>query len=578
MNTCPQNMGVILMPQTNQPLDQVIIDKLPNMTEKLKLIRPEMYEPNERDISRVFAMVTHSYMRFNITHERWSVFNGKTWELDQSGVQSQRIMREFSLELTKYASNNATSIDDKFLKYVMSLGGASKRKALLKDASDINIVTDSDFDTDNYLFNCRNGTLNLITGKLQPFDPDDMITKIANVNYVPNASNPIWDNFMQEIFSGDQDLINYMYEVFGYCLTGLNNHECFWIFKGETTRNGKSTLLGTFAYLLGSSNGYSKNMDISSLARKNSFNSSRASSDIFRLKGSRFVMCSEPPTNFELDENKIKSITGNDTVTARTLFSVEEEFAPTFKIFIACNNKPIISDESIIISQRMKIIPFKRYFDEAHQNKNLKELLKEDSILEAFLWKCVEGYTRMAKNGFSEPAVVKDAVADYESGGQVFDRFLEDRMKKSSNPFPNSAECSYLSQFYPLYENWCDENGYVAMSKERINGYMKAKDIWKKSATFPSGTKRNVLVGYSIPDETTAVPSPQPELQQTEKTPTPTENTPNNTVKQTGLDLNAFLKQLQAYPEQKKEVSQIQSSPIANSKLPATSQDIVMNQ
>ncbi len=555
------------MHQTNQTPKQEQLDKLPTIADRLKLIQPELYEPNERDISRVFAMSTHRILRFNTTHQRWMVYNGKYWELDQSGVLSQRIMREFSLELTKYISMTATSIENDFLKYVLSLGGFSKRKSLLRDASDINVVDDSDFDTDIYLFNCKNGTLNLITGILQPFDSEDMITKIANVNYIPHAANPNWDKFMYEIFSGDQDLINYMYEVFGYCLTGLNNQECFWVFKGETTRNGKSSLLSTFAYMLGSKDGYAKNMDISTVARKSSYNSSRASSDIARLRGSRFVTTNEPNVNLELDENKIKEITGNDTVTARTLYSVEEEFSPTFKIFIATNSKLTISDESIIISKRMKIVPFKRHFEDNQQNKNLKSLLKEDSILEAFLWKCVEGYSRMATNGFNEPAVVTDAVADFESAGQIFDRFLDDKMIKNPN-----GGCSYLSQFYPIYDSWCSDNGFVPMSKDKLNSYLKAKGIWQKSATFHGATKRNVLVGYSIPDEAIAIPSPQLVIHQVEKPAPHTEKDPNSSEKRTGFDINGFLKTIQVYDDQKKEVPHMQSAQIANVELPITSQ------
>jgi putative DNA primase/helicase len=561
------------MSATNQTPSQEQLDKLPTVADRLKLIQPKLYEPNERDISRVFAMATHRILRFNTTHQRWMVYNGRFWELDQSGVLSQRVMREFSLELAKYISINSTSIDDAFFKYVLSLGSFSKRKSLLKDASDINIVDDSDFDNDVYLFNCKNGTLNLRTATLQPFDPEDMITKIANVRYIPNATNPDWDKFMQEIFSNDQELINYMYEVFGYTLSGLNNQECFWILRGETTRNGKSTLLGTFAYMLGSTNGYYKNMDISSLAKKNSYNSSRASSDIARLRGARFVTCNEPNVNFELDENKIKEITGNDTITARMLYSGEEEFAPTFKIFIACNNKVSISDESIIISKRMKIIPFKRHFGDNQQNKMLKTLLKEDSIMEAFLWKCVEGYTRMAANGFTEPASVASATADFESAGQIFDRFLDDKMIKNPN-----GGCSYLAQFYPIYDSWCTDNGFVPMGKDKVNSYLKAKGLWQKSGTFPGGTKRNVLVGYSIPSEAITIPAPQTISCQVIQTPSPMENNRDISLKSTGIDFEGLLKSIQNYDLPKKEVSQKQSSPVANAKLPATSQGVIITQ
>ena len=56
------------------------------------------------------------------------------------------------------------------------------------------------FDQKPFLFNCINGTFNLQTMQLQPFIPDDYLTKISNVYYDAGATSQILDNFMNEIF------------------------------------------------------------------------------------------------------------------------------------------------------------------------------------------------------------------------------------------------------------------------------------------------------------------------------------------------------------------------------------------
>ena len=77
------------------------------------------------------------------------------------------------------------------------------------------------FDADPWLFNVRNGTLDLRTGKLRPHDRDDFITKMADVDFGPDAAAPRWDKLLYEIFD-DEQMIQYVVTVLGYCLSGDN--------------------------------------------------------------------------------------------------------------------------------------------------------------------------------------------------------------------------------------------------------------------------------------------------------------------------------------------------------------------
>lgn len=252
------------------------LDACNSIQDKFKLKPPELfYELNERGISKLFSEITHPYFLYNVTRKQWMYYNGKFWEEDTGGIHIQREMKIFSFELSKYALNEVGMANEEFLDFVQSMGGAAKRKTLIKDAIDNNFVSEEDFDKDIYLFNCQNGTYDLQSNKFLPHSPQDMITKISEAFYNPTATSKILDDFMNEVFCGDAELINYIYRIFGYSLTRLNNQECLFIFLGETIRNGKSTLLNTFSYLLGENNGYSRNADIASLAQKKSVNGSR---------------------------------------------------------------------------------------------------------------------------------------------------------------------------------------------------------------------------------------------------------------------------------------------------------------
>lgn len=471
------------------------LDACKDMLSKFRLKPPEKcYEMNERGMSRLFADVTHPYLSYNITRKCWMFYNGKYWETDSGSVHVQREMKAFTRTLLVYAVTEMGNIDEDFTKFVESLSQASKRKTLIKDSTDCNFTTDDDFDTDIYLINCLNGTYNLKSHILQPHNPANRITKIIRANYNVGSTSAVLDKFMDDIFCGNTDIIRYVYRALGYSLSGLNNQECLFIFLGETTRNGKSTLLNTFAYLLGEGNGYSRNADVASLGQRKTANGSAPSSDIARLRGARFVVASEPKSDFVFDEGRIKTFTGNDTITARMLYQNDVEFKPTFKIFIGTNNRPNVNDDSILESFRLRVVPFTRHFTADEQNKNLKEQLKEQSALDAFFMRCIEGFNEFMQIGLAEPKEVLEATAAYQTQGQVFQIFLDNQMTK------DAPATTPLASFYPFYQAWCTENGFTPLNKTNMKRIMEQKGLFKATATIGGKTIRNILTGYRLTD------------------------------------------------------------------------------
>lgn len=478
------------------------LDACSTMQDKFKLKPPELfYELNERGLAKLFSEATHPYLRFNTTQKLWMYYNGNRWEEDTSGVLSSRLMKNFTFELLTYAVNVVGTSNENFLELVQSLGTAAKRKSLLKDSVDHNTVSDNDFDTNNYLLNCKNGTFNLMTMQLQPHNADDMITKIIRAEYNPNADTSIISKFMMDIFSNDKELVDYMYRILGYSLSGICKEECLFIFLGETTRNGKSTLLNTFSYLLGESNGYSKSVDVATLGQKKSKNASSPSSDIARLKGSRFVVASEPTPDFIFDEGRIKAFTGQDIITARMLYKNDIEFRPTFKLFIGSNHLPSIIDDSILESRRLRIIPFSRHFGIDEQDKELKERLKQQDVLNALLLQCIEGFRSYMKYGLAEPQAVINATAQYQTQGQLIEIFFDSQLEK------NDSGIIPLARFYPKYVGWCAENGFQPLTREKVNNHLRRVGKYKATATIDGRTIRNILTGYQFPSEQ-AEPNP----------------------------------------------------------------------
>ena len=70
-----------------------------------------------------------------------------------------------------------------------------------------------------------------------------------------------------------------------------------------------------------------------------------------------------------------KQLAGDDTVTARKLYSEEFEFKPEFKLWIATNHKPIIRGTDTGIWRRIHIIPFNVQIPDEKVDKNLTHKL-----------------------------------------------------------------------------------------------------------------------------------------------------------------------------------------------------------
>jgi len=98
--------------------------------------------------------------------------------------------------------------------------------------------------------NCLNGTIDLRTGELKPYNPDNLITKLAPVHYDPDAQCPIWEGFLQRAMANNQGLITFLQRALGYALTGNVSEQVIFIFHGGGA-NGKSTFLIIIMDLLG---------------------------------------------------------------------------------------------------------------------------------------------------------------------------------------------------------------------------------------------------------------------------------------------------------------------------------------
>jgi len=406
-------------------------------------------------------------IRYNALWKKWVVWNNVRWEMDNGYLihdKGLKMIRGIYSELMKTADYRER-IDIE--KHGMQSESARRRKALIEVASwipELNISTD-ELDRDRWLLNVKNGTVNLRTGKIREHRQEDLITRLANVEFDPNADCPSWKKFIMEIMNYNAELIHFIQNAAGWAITGDTSEQTMFILFG-TGANGKSTFLNTIMNLLGD---YAIATPTETFMRKSG---EHITNDIARLRGTRFVTTTEAEQGRRLSEPLIKQITGNDRMTARFLYGEYFNFVPTFKIFMATNHKPLIKGTDHGIWRRIKLVPFINRIEEAKQDKHLEEkLIQESSGILNWL---IEGAMRWCKEGLKTPNVIIKATDEYRGEMDVIGNFIKERCIQQVGVSIKARE------LFKCYQDWCDDNNEHAVSERFLGLRLKELGLEQK--------------------------------------------------------------------------------------------------
>ena len=284
---------------------------------------------------------------------------------------------------------------------------------------------------------------------------------------------------MQEIFDGDESLVEFMHRAIGYSLTGDIGEQVCFILHGFGA-NGKSTMLTTIGDLLGD---LARHASIETFTERDG---GRIPEDRARLREARFVTTSETNRHHRLDENFIKDVTGGEPITARFLHQNAFEFAPSFKVFMACNHKPQITGTDHGIWRRIRLVPFNQKFD-PRQEPDLDYTLANE--LPGILAWAVQGCRQWQDQGLGMPDAVQKATESYRSESDLLGLFIEEACTVS--------DCLTVpsSDLYKAYREWCDTGGYRPMNQRNFGLGLKERGFTNARGTGGRKVWRGIEIG-----------------------------------------------------------------------------------
>lgn len=397
---------------------------------------------------------------------KWLVWTGTHWQIDLTGEIERRAkgtVRSMYAEASQLQDEDQRAALAKYAARSETNRAITAMVELAKSEPSIPVISDQ-LDSDIWLLNCLNGTLNLQTGELKPHCRDDYITKLVPIEYDPTADFEEWAKFLNRIMSENQEIISFLQRAIGYSLTGCTREQCLFMPYGGGA-NGKSTFLEAIVEML---SGYAQRTPTDTLMAKDS---SGVPNDIARLKGARFVVASEVEEGKRLAESLVKQMTGSEKITARFMRAEFFEFTPHFKLWVGTNHKPVIRGTDQAIWRRIKLIPFNVTIPPEERDKDLPNKLRKE--LSGILNWAVMGCMDWQKNGLGEPEEVKKATEGYRDEMDVISRFISECCN-------TNTDLSTKSQMlYKRYCDWCKDNGEYAVTQTKFSLRMSEKGFVK---------------------------------------------------------------------------------------------------
>ena len=318
------------------------------------------------------------------------------------------------------------------------------------------LIADEKAQADARYIAFRNGVLDIVTGQMQPFSPDLVITNQIPWEYNPEAYSELADDTLNKLACGDQPIRALLEECIGYCFYRRNELGKAFILTGDKS-NGKSTFLDCVKAILGDGN--ISALDLKELGDR--FSTSMMFGKLANIGddiGDDFLQGSQVAT-FK------KVVTGN-RIKAERKGQDPFEFNPYVKLLFSANDIPRMKDKTGAVLRRLVIIPFNARFTkylpngeiDPDYNPYIKYQLVEQSSVEYLIRVGVEGLKRIIENNeFTKSEKVAEQIDEYENENNPIKAFIDECGVEMIEDEPTG-------DVYSRYQVFCADCGMQPMS------------------------------------------------------------------------------------------------------------------
>ncbi len=306
------------------------------------------------------------------------------------------------------------------------------------------------------LLNIKTGILDIQSREIIPHSPKYYFQYCLPHEYEPNATCPLFEEFMDKIMIGKKDLIKTIQQYIGYTLYGgnpwLHKAICFY---GDG-RNGKSTLLKVIQKLIGKEN-YSE-ISLSRIGLPFS---------TVLMEGKIANIVEESPSD-KIDSEIFKNYVAGGSILASHKGKPEFTFPCNARFFFATNDLPKFGDTSRGATERLIFIPFDKYFSDEEKIYGFENKLYQE--IPGILNWAIDGFNQLKETKsitIGESAV--ELTHEYKTESDSVYAFFHEKI----TPTWNDAHSFTSADAYYKYVLWCEKGGLhkvnVTTFQKRVN-------------------------------------------------------------------------------------------------------------
>lgn len=408
--------------------------------------------------------------------KKWLIWDETRWKIDLV----DEILRRAKATILQFLSQAIQAKNEQAEKFARQSLDARRLHAMVSLAECELPITPEQLDTNPYLLNFRNATVDLRTGDCRPHSQEDFITKVIEHDYNAEATCPLFEATLLRLMGGGPDaseeevnraeaLVNHLHKAIGYSATGITSEKVVFVVHGSGA-NGKTTILVIIFQCLGE---YSGVVLVESIMSRQENNN--ASADLADLRGARFVMTSETEEGQRLAEGKLKRITqgvAGGKIKACRKYENPIEFTETHKLWMDCNHKPVVRGTNAGIWNRIHLIPFNVTIspDEIDRELPTKLMAEAPGIL---AW-IVAGAVRWFQEGLGRPPEVAEALREYREEMDQVGRFVDECCVVGSFATAKAREV------YMCYRKWAEDAGESFVTETAFGRKLAERAFVKK--------------------------------------------------------------------------------------------------
>ncbi|MBV6879109.1 phage/plasmid primase, P4 family [Epilithonimonas ginsengisoli] len=302
--------------------------------------------------------------------------------------------------------------------------------------------------TESVLINLQNGTLEISQYGVNLRDhlPRDFLTYVLPFNYDPEATAPIFNNFLNEVLSIEKQKV--ISEYLGYIFmrhgNGLKLEKVLLCYG--TGANGKSVFFDIVTALLGDHN--VSNFSLSSLTNENGY---------YRAKIANKLLNYSSEINNNIEAAIFKQLASGEPIEARSPYCEPVTIKNYAKLMFNTNGF-LIGEQTNAFFRRFLIIHFDKTISEENQDPELSRKIINSELSGVLNWALLGLTTLLRNKEFTPSEEIKETLNEYRTQSDPVQMFMIDQdIKPGTKPIP-------LKDLYKSFKEFSEENGNRSLS------------------------------------------------------------------------------------------------------------------